>query len=132
MIAIIHSLKCTVSFSFAVPLLSLAIIHWHSLSLFVTRCHSLSLVITTLCHSFYHSLSLVVIRCHSLSLDVSLVCLFRNDRQGIVLIDKNDYYNSMELLSMTLVNLLYYKKTQHYVICQLCKLILILYIKEMK
>ena len=81
MMAIIHSLKCTVQFSFAVPLLSLAVAYYHSLSLFVTccyslslvvphvvtRCHSLSLVVplvatrcTTRCHSLYHSLSLVV------------------------------------------------------------------------
>ena len=60
MMAIIHSLKCTVPFSFAVPLPSLG----------VTNCHSLSLGVT-LCHSLYHSLSFVVIfcttRCHSLS-----------------------------------------------------------------
>ena len=88
MMAIIHSLKCTVPFSFAVPLLSLAVTHCHSLSLFVThfhslslavplfvtRCHSLSLVVplvVTRCHSLYHSLSLAVIRCHSLSLVVT-------------------------------------------------------------
>ena len=55
--------------------LSLAVIHSHSLSFFVTRCHSLSLVVIrchslslviTRCQSLYHSLSLVVIRCHSL------------------------------------------------------------------
>ena len=61
--AIIHSLKCTVSFSFVVPLLSLALTHCHLLSLVVTRC-------ITRCHSLYHSLSLVVpvfvTRCHSL------------------------------------------------------------------
>ena len=84
--AIIHSLKCTVPFSFDVPLLSLAVTHCHLLSLDVTRrmtrCHSLSLVVPLVvicCHSLYHSLSLVVIRCHSLSLDVPLVCLFIND-----------------------------------------------------
>ena len=38
MMAIIHSLKCTVPFSFAVPLLSLAVTHCHSLSLIVKRC----------------------------------------------------------------------------------------------
>ena len=86
--AIIHSLKCTVPFSFVVPLavtcchllflLSLAIIRCHSLSLVVplvairctTRCHSLSHVVplvVTRCHS----LSLVVIRCHSLSFVVT-------------------------------------------------------------
>ena len=60
MMAIIHSLKCTLPFSFAVPLLSLA----------VTHCHSLSLVII-LCHSLYHSLSFAVTRCHSLLLVVT-------------------------------------------------------------
>ena len=85
--AIIHSLKCTVPFSFVVPLLSLAVTHCHLLSLVVTRCitrchflsfvvplvvtrcHLLSLVVPLVvirCHSLYHSLSLVVIRCHSL------------------------------------------------------------------
>ena len=67
--AIIHSLKCIVPFSFVVPLLSLAITHYHLLSLIVTRCitrcHSLSLVV--------HSLSLVVVCSHSLSLVVPLV-----------------------------------------------------------
>ena len=88
MMAIIHSLKCTKPFSFAVPLLSLAVTHCHSFSLFVTRFHSLyhslSLVVplvVTHCHSLsfvithYHSLSLVVTRCttrsHSLSLAVT-------------------------------------------------------------
>ena len=92
--AIIHSLKCTVPFSFVVPLLSLALIHCHLLPLVVTRCitlsqslyHSFSLVVIR-CHSLYHSLSLfitrcttcchslsfVVTRCHSLSLVVPLV-----------------------------------------------------------
>ena len=106
--AIIHSLKCTVPFSFVVPILSLSVTHCHLLSLVATRCttrcHSLSLVVplavtryttfchslslavtscTTRCHSLYHSLSFVVsrctTRCHSLSLDVPLVCLFIND-----------------------------------------------------
>ena len=66
--AIIPSLKCTVPFSFVVPLLSLALTHYHLLSLVVTR-----RIIRC------HSLSLVVIRCHSLSLDVPLVCPFIND-----------------------------------------------------
>ena len=69
--AIIHSLKCTVPFSFVVPL---AVTRCHSLSFVVTRCHSMSLVVTR-CHSLYHSLSfivpLVVIRCHSLSFVVT-------------------------------------------------------------
>ena len=62
MMAIIHSLKCTVPFSFAVPLLSLAVTHCHSLSLFLTHFHSLSLDVplvatrcTTRSHSMYHS-----------------------------------------------------------------------------
>ena len=79
MMVIIHSLKCTVPFSFAVRLLSLAVTHCHSLSLFVTRCHSLSVVVAlvvTRCHSLSlfvplvvtccHSLSIIVIRCHSM------------------------------------------------------------------
>ena len=98
--AIIHSLTCTVPFSFVVPLLSLIITHSHLLSLVVTRCithcHSLSLIVplvvtrcTTRCHSLsfvvplivtpchllYHSLSLVVIRCHSLCHSLSLVAI---------------------------------------------------------
>ena len=88
--AIIHSLKCTVPFSFAVPLFSLAATHCHSLSLFATHFHSLSLFVPLVvirCHSLYHSLSFVVTRCitrcatrcHSLSLDVPLVCLFISD-----------------------------------------------------
>ena len=88
MMAIIHSLKCTVPFSFAVPLLSLAVTHCHSLSLFVTHFHSLSLVVplvvtrchslpfvvtrcTTRCHSLSFVLPLVVTLCHSLSLVVT-------------------------------------------------------------
>ena len=87
--AIIHYLKCTLPFSFVVPLLSvlsLIAICCHSLSHFVTcytsRCHSLSFVVTrctTHCHSLYHSLPLVVplvvtrctTRCHSLSFVVT-------------------------------------------------------------
>ena len=74
MMTIIYSLKRTVTFSFAAPLLSLAVTHCHLLLLFVTGCHSLSLVIT-LCHSLSlfvtrcttrcHSLSFVITRCHS-------------------------------------------------------------------
>ena len=66
---IVHSLKCTVPFSFAVPLNSLAVTHCHSLSLVVNLCyslyHSLSLFVIV-CHSLCHSLSLVVILCHSM------------------------------------------------------------------
>ena len=78
MMAIIHSLECTVPFSFRIPLLSLAVAHCHSLSLFVTRCttrcHSLSLVVplvVTRCHSLSLVVPLVVTRCHSLSLVVT-------------------------------------------------------------
>ena len=39
--------------------------------------------------------------------------------QGIILINKTDYYNSVGHL----LSLRYYKKTQHYVICQPYKLI---------
>ena len=91
--AVIHSLKCTVSFSFVVPI---AVICCHSLSFVVTCCHSLYLVVI-LCNFLYHSLSLIVIHCttrchlmslfairfrslyHSLSLDVPFVCIFIND-----------------------------------------------------
>ena len=74
MMAIIHSLKCAVPFSFAVPLLSLAVTHCHSLSLFVTHFHSLSLVVplvVTGCHSLSLVVPLVVTCCHSLSLVVT-------------------------------------------------------------
>ena len=68
--AIIHSLKCTVPFSFTVPLLSLAVTRCKSLPLVVTLCHllhySLSFVVTR-----FHSLSLVAIRYHSLSFVVT-------------------------------------------------------------
>ena len=69
--AIIHSLECTVPFSFAVPLFSLAVTQCHSLSLFVTHFHSLPLVVpfvVTRCHSLSLVVPLVVTRCHSLSL----------------------------------------------------------------
>ena len=92
--AIIHSLKCTMPFSFVVRLLSLSVTHCHLLSLVVslvvplvvTRCHSLPFVVTRCttrchslwlivihCHPLYHSLSLVATPCHSLSLIVPLV-----------------------------------------------------------
>ena len=121
MMTIIHSLKSTVSFSFALPLLSLAVTHCHSLPLFVTHFHSLSLVVIR-CHSLYHLLSLVVplvfirchsfttrchslsfvvtrctTRCHSLSLDVPLVCLFINDQQYLkCLIQKRLKYKKIK------------------------------------
>ena len=93
--AIIHSLKYTVTCSFVVPLLSLTVTHCHLLSLVVTRCttrchpsspvvircHSLSLVVpifVACCYSLYLVVPLIVTRCHSLSLDVPLVCLFIN------------------------------------------------------
>ena len=91
MMAIIHSLKCTVPLSFALPLPSIAVAHCHSLSLFVTYFHSLSLVVplvvtrcqslwfvVTRCHSshsLHHSLLFIVThcttRCHSLSFVVT-------------------------------------------------------------
>ena len=76
MMAIIHSLECTVPFSFAVPLFSLAVTQCHSLSLFVTHFHSLPLVVplvVTRCHSLSLVVPLVVTCCHSLSLVVPLV-----------------------------------------------------------
>ena len=93
MMAVIHSLKCTLPFSFAVPLLSLAVtavaliaIRCHFLSivvpLVVTSCHSLSLIVplvVTRCTTRCHSLSIVFIHCHLLSLDVPLVCLLIKD-----------------------------------------------------
>ena len=63
--AVISSLKCTVSFSFVVPL---NIVCCHSLSFVVTRCHSLPLFVTCCtphCHSLEFVVSLVVIQCHS-------------------------------------------------------------------
>ena len=77
----IHSLKCTVPFSFVVPF---AVTRCHSFPFAATRCQSLSLVAplvltrcTTRRHSLsfvvplvvirFHSLSFVVTRCHSLS-----------------------------------------------------------------
>ena len=81
--AIVHSLKCTVPFSFVVPL---AVTCDHSLSFVVTHCHSLSIVVTH-CHSLYHSLSfvvqLVVIRCHSLSFVVTC-CTTRSHSFSLV------------------------------------------------
>ena len=93
MMAVIHSLKCTLPFSFAVPLLSLAVtavaliaIRCHFLSivvpLVVTSCHLLSLIVPlvfTRCTTRCHSLSIVFIHCHLLSLDVPLVCLLIKD-----------------------------------------------------
>ena len=46
--------------------MSLAVTHFHLLSLIVIPCHSLSFLVT---------------HCHSLSLDVPLVCLYINDRK---------------------------------------------------
>ena len=60
---IIHSLKCTVPFSFVVPLVSLAITYYHLLSLAVThciiRCHFVTRSTTP-----WHLLLLVIICCH--------------------------------------------------------------------
>ena len=84
--AIIHSLKCTVPFSFTVPLLSLA----------VTRCKSLPLVVT-LCHLLHYSLSLVVIRCHSFSFVIT-----RCHSLSLVVIRCHSLYYSLSLLSLVL------------------------------
>ena len=67
MMAVIHSLKGTAPFSFAVPLFSLVVTHCHLLSLFVTRCHSLSL-------------------------DVTLACVFINDHSFVI----NDVYKNLK------------------------------------
>ena len=72
--AIIYSFKCTVPFSFVLPMLSLSVTHCHLLALVVPLVVTLC---TTRCHSLYHSLSFVVTRCttrcYSLSLAVPLV-----------------------------------------------------------
>ena len=69
MMAIIHSLKFTVPFSFAVPLFSFALPHCHSLSLFVTRCTTRCATrCTTLCHLLpfvvTHCTTRCTTRCH--------------------------------------------------------------------
>ena len=87
----IKSLYFTYAHSYSF-VLSLAIIHCHSLSFFVTRCHSLSFVFsccTTHCHSLNHSLPFVVpldvTRCPSLSFDVTrYATLFINDHYFII------------------------------------------------
>ena len=87
----IKSLYFTYSHSYSF-VLSLAIIHCHSLSFFVTQCHSLSFFFsccTTHCHSLNHSLPFVVpldvTRCHSLSFDVTrCTTLFTNDHYFII------------------------------------------------
>ena len=96
--AIIHSLKCTVPFSFVVPLLSLSLTHCHLLSLVVslavtrcsTHCHSMSLVVSL-------AVTRCTTRCHSLSLDVPLVCLFINDHKKLMTASINNetglFYN---------------------------------------
>ena len=118
MMAIIHSLKCTVPFSFALPLLSFDVTHCHSLSLFVTDFHSLSLVVplvvtrcqllslvvllvVTRCHSLSLVLPLVVTRCHSLPLVVPLVVTRCTTRF-------HSLYNSLSLvvIGVVLVSLL--------------------------
>ena len=78
--AIIHSLKCTMPFSFVVPLLSLALTHCHLLSCVFTRC-------ITRCHSLPLVVPLVVIRCHSyqsLSLSLSLIAICCNSLSFVV------------------------------------------------
>ena len=63
---VIHYLKCTVPFSFAV---SLAVTRW---SLMVICCHSLLFVVTRF-HSLYLLLQFIVTLCHSLPFAVTLV-----------------------------------------------------------
>ena len=64
--AIIHSWKCTVPFSFVVPLLSLVVTHCHLLSLVITCC-------ITHCHFLSFVVPLVVTRCHLLPLVVPII-----------------------------------------------------------
>ena len=68
--SIIHSLKCTVSFAFAVPLLSLLSL----IAILVTLFHSLSFVVplVVICCHLSLVVPLVVTRCHWLSLVVTL------------------------------------------------------------
>ena len=82
---VIHYLKCTVPFSFAV---SLAATRCHSWSFVVIRCYLSSLFsfVVPLAAIYCYSLLFVALRCntrcHSLSLDVPLVCFFINDRNN--------------------------------------------------
>ena len=90
MMAIIYSMKCTVPFSFAVPLLSLAVTHCHLLPLSVTRC-------ITRCHSLYHSMSLVAIRCHSMSFVVTRGNSFYHSL-SVIIIYCHSLYHSLSLV----------------------------------
>ena len=93
------SLYFTFSHSYSF-VFSLAVIRYHSLLFFASRCHSLLAavpLVVTRCHSLYHSMSFVVTRCHLLyhmfsfvvtcchwmSLNVPLVCLFINNHYFI-------------------------------------------------
>ena len=85
------------SYSF---LLSLAVIHCHSLSFFVNHCHPLPLSVIHF-HLLYHLLSLVVTSCttryHSLSLIVPLVlirCPSLSFAVPLVIIRCNSMYHS--------------------------------------
>ena len=85
--AVTHSLKFTVLFSFDAPY---AVTLCHSFAFVFTRCHLLLLVVIFLCHSLsfvairFHTLSLVVplvfTRCRSLSLVVPLAVTPRTSR----------------------------------------------------
>ena len=90
--AIIHSLKYTVPFSFVVPLLSLTLTHCHLLSLVVTRC-------ITLCHSLSLVLALVVICCHLLSFVVPLFVTHCHSLSFVV----TRCYSLYHLLSLILI-----------------------------
>ena len=111
MMAIIYSLKCTMPFSFAVPLLSLAATHYRSLSLFVTRC-------TTRCHS----LSLAIIRCHSLSFVVTRCttrCTIRCHSLSLVLPLVVTRCHSLSLVvTRCTTRLSFYKQSYRFYSCQ--------------
>ena len=86
--AAIHSLKCTVPFSFVVPP---AVICCHSLSFVVTRCHLFSLVAIRC-----NSLTLAVTRWHSMyQSSVFLLTILKNT---VLLCGKNSGGISRRLL----------------------------------
>ena len=111
MMKIIYSLKCTVPFSFVVPLLSLAVTHCHLLSLVVTRCitrcHFLSFVVplvVTRCHLLSLVVPLVVIRCHSLYHSLSLVVTWSTTRLSFY---KRSKYTVIYIVSCLSCNMWY-------------------------
>ena len=127
--AVIHSLKCTMPFSFVVPLLSLALTmklltlaSWSHLFPFVvtfvltrciTRCHPLSLVV-----------QLVVIRCHSLSLVVPLF-VTRCDSLSFVVTRCTTHCHSLSLVvTRCTTRLSFYKwsrKSEEDITIKFCK-----------